>query len=72
MMCQSCESINIGVYPAEVNIHHHPGRKGLDLPTVWVFPSLWICFDCGFAQFGLSACHLRELKSDSRFDAAAA
>ena len=71
MMCQLCESINIGVFPAEINIHH-PCRKGLDMPTVWAFPSLSICFDCGFAQFGLSVDHLRELRSDSRFEAAAA
>jgi hypothetical protein len=30
---------------------HFPGLKGLDKPTVWVFPELKVCLDCGFSDF---------------------
>ena len=29
------------------------GLKNLDKPTVWVFPQLLVCMDCGFAEFNL-------------------
>ena len=70
MACVSCQSLNTSVYPAELNIHH-PGMEGLDRPTVWAFPRLLICLDCGFTNFTLPDDQLREL-SDSRSDVAAA
>ena len=71
MACVLCHSLNLTVYPSEINIHQ-PGRKGLDLPTVFVFPHLSVCLDCGVTQFTLSSDQLRELKgSDSRSAAAA-
>jgi hypothetical protein len=30
---------------------HFPGREGLDKPTVWVFPKVLVCLDCGLAEF---------------------
>lgn len=30
---------------------HFMGLRNLDKPTVWVFPQLLICMDCGFAEF---------------------
>ena len=36
----------------EINIHF-PGLKGLNIPTVWVFPKLLVCLDCGAAQFSI-------------------
>ena len=72
MACLSCDSLTVRVYPAEVNIHH-PGIEGIDLPTVWVFPHLSVCLDCGLTQFTLSDDQVRELKETGcRFDAAAA
>jgi hypothetical protein len=72
MTCTSCQSLNVRVYPAELNIHH-PGMEGLDKPTVWAFPYLLICVDCGFTNFTLPDDQLRELiESDSWPDAAAA
>ena len=52
MSCPSCHSENVREYPAEINIHF-PGMKGLTIPTVWVFPKLLVCLDCGAAQFSL-------------------
>jgi len=50
MACKSCQSENQRSFPAELAIHH-PGREGLTKPLVWLFPSLVICFNCGFAEF---------------------
>jgi len=52
MSCQSCHSGQVREYPAEINIHF-PGMKGLSMPTVWVFPKLLVCLDCGAAQFAI-------------------
>jgi len=51
MACRSCESLNQATFPAEINIHF-PGIENLTKPTVWAFPTLLVCLDCGFAEFG--------------------
>ena len=73
MACVSCHSLNTRVYPAELNIHH-PGIEGLDMPTVWAFPYLSVCLDCGVTQFTLSSNQLGELREpdSSRSEVAAA
>jgi hypothetical protein len=38
------------MFPAEINVHF-PGFEGLSKPTVWVFPRLRVCLDCGFTEF---------------------
>ena len=60
MACISCKSANQTVFPAEINIHF-PGLKGLDKPTVWVFPLLLVCLDCGLTQFTMAKAKVREL-----------
>ena len=50
MLCSSCHSGKLREYNAEINVHF-PGMKGLNIPTVWVFPQLLVCLDCGQAQF---------------------
>ena len=50
MSCQLCHSEEVREYTAEVNIHF-PGMKGASIPTVWLFPKLLVCLDCGAAQF---------------------
>lgn len=30
---------------------HFPGMKGIDIPSVWLFPKVFVCMDCGAAQF---------------------
>ena len=72
MPCRSCQSKNLSVFPAEINIHF-PGFEGLDRPTVWAFPHLLVCMDCRVTQFTLSRDRVRELsESDSRPNAVAA
>jgi len=39
-----------GVIDAEMNIHFS-GYEGLTKPAVLVFPEIWVCLDCGFAEF---------------------
>jgi hypothetical protein len=60
MLCQRCHSANTREYTAEINIHF-PGLKGLDIPTVWVFPRLSVCLNCGFTQFAIPDAELKQL-----------
>ena len=72
MACVLCHSNNESVYPAEINIHF-PGMKGLDKPTVWAFPRLLVCLDCGATYFTLSSAQVHQLRGDAcRSDNAAA
>jgi hypothetical protein len=50
MACKQCSSDHQSTFSTEVNIHF-PGREGLDKPTVWVFPKVLVCLDCGLAEF---------------------
>jgi hypothetical protein len=50
MACKQCSSDYQSTLSTEMNIHF-PGREGLDKPTVWVFPKVLVCLDCGFAEF---------------------
>jgi hypothetical protein len=59
-MCQSCLSSNRCELSAEINIHF-PGMPGLSIPTVWVFPALHVCLQCGSAEFDIPADQLRTL-----------
>jgi hypothetical protein len=38
-----------------------PGLEGIDKPIVWVFPSLVVCLNCGFAEFIVPEAELRIL-----------
>jgi len=70
MACTYCKSTNQSTYPGEINIHF-PGAKGLETPTVWAFPSLLVCLDCGVTQFTISDSQLRRLRGTD-YPAAAA
>lgn len=68
MLCQSCpfcESANRREFPAEINIHF-PGMEGLTKPTVWVFPRLSVCMDCGGALFTVAEAELEQLDNSGR------
>jgi hypothetical protein len=44
-----------------MNIHSfYP--VGINQPSVWGFPLLLVCMDCGFAEFQMPEAALRELK----------
>lgn len=50
MSCRRCSSDHQSTFGTETNIHFQ-GRRGLDKPTVWVFPKVVVCLDCSFAEF---------------------
>jgi len=59
-MSYTCGHNNRRQFPAEINIHF-PGMEGLDRPSVWVFPRLQVCLDCGLTQFEIAETQLRRL-----------
>ena len=62
MACDSCGSEKQDEFTAEVNIHL-PGRKGLDQPAVWAFPTLEVCLGCGRTLFTIPEPELRLLEN---------
>ncbi len=68
MSCKACGSINQNKFSAEMGIHF-PGLKNIDKPTVWVFPEIVVCLDCGTAEFAVPEEDLGQL---AKGDAAAA
>jgi hypothetical protein len=58
MSCKWCRSNNQVSFHSEINIHF-PGFDNLTKPTVWAFPELVICLDCGFAETRIEAEELR-------------
>jgi hypothetical protein len=68
MRCKSCESVNQRRFTAEMGVHF-PGLRNIVMPVVWVFPELFVCLDCGFAEFAVPEAELRVL---AKGDAAAA
>ena len=63
-ICKSCQSTNQRTFNSEINVHFN-GLKGLDKPTVWVFPKLLVCLNCGFTEFEFEEDPLRLLKEGS-------
>ena len=57
MFCPSCRSNDAATFPAEMVIHF-AGRKHLDNPGVFVFPTLVVCLNCGFLQSTVPAAEL--------------
>jgi hypothetical protein len=52
------------MFPAEVNVHF-PGRANMTKSTVWVFPTLKVCMDCGLTQFVIPQDELSALSAIS-------
>jgi hypothetical protein len=48
-----------------------PGLKNIDKPSVWVFPELIVCFDCGRTDFLIPENELGELRRLTKGDALA-
>jgi hypothetical protein len=59
-MCRSCQSGNQVELPAEINIHF-PGIANLDKPSVFTFPSIMVCLNCGFSEFVIGESELKRM-----------
>jgi hypothetical protein len=70
LRCRSCESATQKKFIGEMGIRS-PGLKNIDKPTVWVFPELIVCLDCGRAQFVVPENELGELRRLNIVDATA-
>jgi hypothetical protein len=57
MICLSCRSAKQAELTAEMLIHF-PGLKNIDQPSVWLFPKLLVCLDCGSSRFTVPATEL--------------
>jgi hypothetical protein len=55
-----CTHSNQKQFPAEINVHF-PGIEMIDKPTVWVFPQMGVCMECGLAQFVIAHRELAQL-----------
>jgi len=64
MTCAGCESEKCRKFTAEVAIHF-PGLEGLNRPIVWVFAELFLCLNCGKAEFIVPKNDLRTLERDN-------
>lgn len=60
MPCKSCGSVRQKKFIGETGIRS-PGPEHIDEPTVWVFPELVVCLDCGMAEFVVPEAELRLL-----------
>jgi len=58
--CGVCGSENVGKFGGEVAVHFR-GATNIDKPTVWIFPELLVCLNCGVAQFAVPKAELRTL-----------
>jgi hypothetical protein len=52
MPCKACHSVNQSPFGGEIGVHFL-GLRNIDTPTVWVFPQLLVCMDCGFTEFNV-------------------
>jgi hypothetical protein len=64
MACKGCGSNKQDEFAAEVAIHF-PAPEGLNKPIVWVFPKLFLCLNCGKAEFVIPDNELRSLAENS-------
>jgi hypothetical protein len=69
--CPLCKSNNQAEFPTEMLVHFG-GLKNLDKPSVWVYPELLVCLECGFAQATIPASELAQLASGTSTRARAA
>jgi hypothetical protein len=60
MGCKFCNSPELHVLTAEMNIHF-PGQN-LTTPTVWAFPPVTICLHCGAAEFMVHGEPLKKIR----------
>jgi hypothetical protein len=64
MACKQCSSENQITFNTELNFHFG-GREGLEKPSVWAFPQILVCLDCGFSEFVVRETELKALAKGS-------
>jgi hypothetical protein len=64
MVCKQCCSHKQSIFKAEMNLHF-PGWEGLIKPTVWAFPEVVVCLDCGLLECTIPETELQKLAEDS-------
>jgi hypothetical protein len=64
MSCYVCNSEVQKEFPSEIAIHF-PGKANLNVPHVFVFPSLLVCLGCGFTGFSIPPDDLHRLSEGS-------
>lgn len=62
--CKQCHSEHLGNFSGELAIHFS-GLTGLNKPIVWVFPTLLVCFHCGFTEFIVPERELAVLETET-------
>ena len=60
VICKSCGLDNQSRFAAEIAIHF-PGLENIDKPVVLVFPEVFVCLNCGNAEFLVPDSELRAL-----------
>jgi hypothetical protein len=65
MSCVSCASGNQAAFATEINIHF-PGLKNVDKPSVFVFPKILVCLDCGYSRFTIPDTELAQMQEAER------
>jgi len=61
MSCRSCQLQSEIELTAEMNIHFS-GAANVDKPSVWAFPRLIVCLNCGFVEFVLEREELLQIR----------
>ena len=57
--CPSCASTRRIEFLGEICLHFPGGLESLDKPPVCVFPKVFVCLDCGLAQFAVPEAGLK-------------
>jgi len=65
-ICKSCASTNQINLQAEMNIHlPWTGMRSLDQPSLFAFPKLTVCLDCGHTESKLSEVELTQIREST-------
>ena len=61
LVCKSCGSATLRKFKAKTGIHF-PGLRNIDKPAVWVSADLFVCLNCGTAEFAVPEDELHQLE----------
>jgi hypothetical protein len=63
--CKSCTSMCTSEFVAEICMHFKGGVESLGKPIIWVFPSVVVCLECGYAEFSVPETELNQCQLNS-------